>query len=99
VRSFFSGHCQTHGLNIQAACDPHNCRFTFLGVAGPGVIGDRDVINTVKLGQSLVADLPGLYCVISDCAYTPSEHLVPIYMGGITLQNDNFNFFAIQLCI
>jgi hypothetical protein len=24
VRSFFSGHYQTHGLNIQAACD-HNC--------------------------------------------------------------------------
>ena len=55
VQSFFSDHYQTHGLNIQAACD-HNCRFIFLGVAGPGVIGDRDAINTVKLGRSLVAD-------------------------------------------
>jgi len=97
VRSFFSGHYQTHGLNIQAACD-HNCCFTFLGVAGPGVMGDRDAINMVKLG-SLVEDLPGLYCVIGDCAYTPSEHLVPIYRGGITSQNDNFNFFASQLRI
>ncbi len=80
VQSFFSGHYQTHGLNIQAACD-HNCCFTFLGVAGPGVMGDRDAINMVKLG-SLVEDLPGLYCVIGDCAYTPSDHLVPIYRGG-----------------
>jgi hypothetical protein len=47
-----------------------------------------------------VEDLPGLlYCVIGDCAYTPSEHLIPIYRGGITSQNDNFNFFASQLRI
>ena len=39
VRSFFSGHYQTYGMNIQAACD-HLCRFTFLGVAGPGVMSD-----------------------------------------------------------
>ncbi len=97
VKSFFSGHYQTHGLNIQAACD-HHCRFTFLGVAGPGVMGDRDAINMVKLG-SLVEGLPGLYCVIGDCAYTPSEHLVPIYRGGMAQQNDNFNFFASQLRI
>jgi hypothetical protein len=97
VRSFFSGHYQTHGLNIQAACD-HHCRFTFLGVAGPGVMGDRDAIKMVKLG-SLVEGLPGLYCVIGDCAYTASEHLIPIYRGEMAQRNDNFNFFASQLRI
>ena len=39
IKSFFSGHYQTYGLNIQAACD-HNCRFLFIGVAGPGVMED-----------------------------------------------------------
>jgi hypothetical protein len=33
VQSFFSGHYQAYGLNVQAAAD-HHCRFTFIGVAG-----------------------------------------------------------------
>ena len=99
VRSFFSGHYQTHGLNIQAACD-HHCRFTFLGVAGPGVMGDRDAVHMVKLG-SLVEGLPGLYCVIGDCAYSATEHLIPIFRGEMAriARNDNFNFYASQLRI
>ena len=99
VRSFFSGHFQTHGLNIQGACD-HHCRFTFLGVAGPGVMGDRNAISMVKLG-SLVEGLPGLYCTIGDCAYTASEHLIPICRGEIARipRNNNFNFYASQVRI
>jgi hypothetical protein len=34
VRSFYSGHYQTYGINVQASCD-HNCKFSFIGVAGP----------------------------------------------------------------
>lgn len=99
VKSFFSGHYQTYGVNIQAACDS-NCRFSFLGVAGPGVMGDREAIDQVSLGQ-LVEQLPGMYCVIGDCAYTPLEHLVPIFRGANALlqKYDNFNFFASQLRI
>ena len=99
VKSFFSGHYQTYGLNIQAACD-HNCRFLFIGVAGPGVMGDRDAIKQICLA-SLIETLPGLYCAIGDCAYTASEHLVPIFRGenARTARNDNFNFFASQLRI
>jgi DDE superfamily endonuclease len=99
VRSFFSGHYQTYGVNVQASCD-HHCRFTFLGVAGPGVMGDREAIYEVSLGKKINA-LPHIYCVIGDCAYTPTEHLVPIYRGAnATLpRNDNFNFYASQLRI
>jgi DDE superfamily endonuclease len=50
VTSFFSGHYQTHGVNIQAACD-HNCRFVFIGVAGPGNMGDREAIQEVSIGK------------------------------------------------
>ncbi len=99
VKSFFSGHYQTYGINIQAACD-HNCRFSFVGVAGPGVMGDREAIHQVPLGR-LVEELPGLYCAIGDCAYTPTEHLIPIFRGenALSARNDNFNFFGSQLRI
>jgi hypothetical protein len=62
---------------VQAYCD-HHCRFTFLGVVGPGVMGDPKAIFELPLGK-LIESLPNLYCVIGDCAYTPTEHLVPIY--------------------
>jgi hypothetical protein len=99
VKSFFSGDYQTHGVNVQAACD-HHCRFVFMGVAGPCVMGDRDAIQQVALNK-LVEALPGLYCAIADCAYSPSEHLVPIYRGSDAAipRNDNFNFYASQLRI
>lgn len=99
VRSFFSGHYQTSGMNIQAACD-HNCKFSFIGVAGPGVLGDREALNEVPLGKQ-VENLPGLYCAIGDCAYTPTEHLIPIFRGehAVIPRYDNFNFFASQLRI
>ena len=41
VKSYFSGHYQTYGINIKAACD-HNCHFLFIGVGGPSVMGDRE---------------------------------------------------------
>jgi hypothetical protein len=99
VRSFFSGHYQTYGINVQASCD-HNCKFTFIGVAGPGVLGDREAIRQIPLFD-LIEKLPGLFCAIGDCAYTPTEHLVPIFRGDQAKfhKNDNFNFFASQLRI
>jgi DDE superfamily endonuclease len=66
-------------------------------VAGPGVLGDRDAIFQCPLGD-LIERLPGVFCAIGDCAYTPTEHLVPIFGGpqaNIT-SNSNFNFYASQ---
>ena len=102
MRSFFSGHYQeTYGVNVQAACD-HNCKLSFVGIARPGVLGDRAVIHQIKLGR-LVEELSGLYCaILGDCAYTPTEHLVPIFCGehALTPRNaDKFYFFASELRI
>ena len=47
IKSFFSGHYQTYELNIQTACDRY-CRFLFIEVAGPGVMGDRDAIKQIR---------------------------------------------------
>ncbi len=96
VRSFFSGHYQTYGVNIQGACD-HNCRFVFLGVAGPGVMGDRDAIRQSGLFD-LIEKFPPYYFAIGDCAYAPTEHMVPIFGAAQAriAANDNFNYYASQ---
>jgi hypothetical protein len=57
-------------------------------------------LHQILLG-ALIEKLPGLFCAIGDCAYTPTEHLVPIFTGDQAKyhKNDNFNFFASQLRI
>jgi hypothetical protein len=96
VRSFFSGHYQCYGVNIQAAAD-HQCRFIHLAFAAPGVTGDRDAIKQCSL-YDLIEGLPLGVCVIGDAAYQPTEHMVPVYQGAdkLTTKYDNFNFFASQ---
>jgi hypothetical protein len=39
---------QTSGVNDQASFD-HHCPFTFLGVASPGIMGDREILLQVYL--------------------------------------------------
>jgi hypothetical protein len=65
----FSGHYQTYGINLQGACD-HLCWFTYLAMAGPRVMANREAIKQVEL-WSLINNLPGLFCAIGNCAYLP----------------------------
>jgi len=99
VRSYFSGHYQRNGKNVQACCDA-NCRFTFLGIRGPGVSKDRAAVEDSGLSD-LIEKLPPGYICIADCAYQPTEHLIPVFGGDLALlsDNDNFNYFASQLRI
>ena len=48
VRSYFSGHYQTYGVNIQVVCN-RNCHFLFIGLADPGVMGTRQAISRAVL--------------------------------------------------
>lgn len=99
VRSYFSGHYQHHGVNVQAACDPF-CRFVFISVAGPGVMGDRDALNESGL-YDIIEKLPELFCTIGDCAYKATEHMLPIFSGinRLSPKYDTFNFYASQVRI
>jgi len=96
VRSFFSGHYQCHGFNVQAACDVH-CRFQYFSVAGPGNLNDCDAVNEVSLGE-LVENLPVGSVAIADAAYTPTENMCALFYGRLAREEayDNFNFFASQ---
>ena len=95
-KSYFSGHYACYGLNVQAACDAE-CRFTYLEVVGPGVLPDREAYKLSALAE-LVENLPPGYVVIGDPAYTPTEHMIPIFFGESAKRkrNDTFNYFASQ---
>jgi hypothetical protein len=95
-----SGHTIQVIIKHMGSCCDHNCKFSSVGVAGPGVLGDREAIRQIPLTE-LIEKLPGLFCAIGDCAYTPTEHLVPIFRGDQAKyhKNNNFNFFASQLRI
>ena len=98
VRSYFSGHYQCYGINIQAVAD-HHSRFIYLATAAPGVTPDRDAVKEPHCSlSSHIESLPFGYCVIADAAYEATEHMVPVYQGLEKLKPkyDNFNFFASQ---
>ena len=99
VWSYFSGHYQTYGVNIQAVCD-HNCCFLFIGVVAPSVMGDCQAIHECRLSELVESTQGVLYC-IRDCAYTPTEKLLPIYISEQAAKEryDNFNFYASPLHI
>ena len=97
VKSFFSGHYQCYGVNIQAVCY-HRSRFMFFSFASPGVTADRDAIKHCGLDK-LVEALPFGVCLIGDAAYEPSEHMIFQGQQRENKRNDNFNFYASQLHI
>jgi hypothetical protein len=96
VKSYFSGHDQCHGINLQAVCD-HHCRFIFVSVAAPGSVNDRDAIQESGLLIQL-QKLPKIFVIIGDAAYPASERIVPMFYGVNRKdpQCDNFNFYASQ---
>jgi DDE superfamily endonuclease len=96
VKSYFSGHYQCHGINIQAVCD-HHSRFIFFTIAAPGSTNDRDAINETELPKALEA-VPDNFVIIADAAYEPTERVVPMFYGvsRTDAEHDNFNFYASQ---
>jgi DDE superfamily endonuclease len=92
--SYFSGHYQAYGCNVQAACDSH-LRFTFIGLAGPGVMPDCDALKECALHE-LIENLPLGYVAIGDAAHTATEKLASTVYGdaGKITKYDNYNYFA-----
>jgi len=56
VKSYISGHYQTYGINVHAACN-HRCRFVYAAVAAPGGTNDIAVFKKTKLSQ-MIQKLP-----------------------------------------
>ncbi len=97
--SYFSGHYQCHGLNVQAACDA-KCRFIFLSIRCPGGTGDSKAFYGTRLDTFLKSSGHGYYAV-ADNAYTLSATLLIPYSGSDKRypHKDVFNFYLSQLRI
>jgi hypothetical protein len=91
VQSYFSGHYQRNGINIQATCDA-DCCFTFMGIGGPGVTKNWQGVKESGLFAK-VQRLPDQFICVFDCAYQATEKFVPTFGGDLALrrENDNFN--------
>lgn len=99
VRSYFSGHYQRYSMNVQAAVDS-KCRFQFIGVAGPGVMSDRDAVAVCGLLE-LINRVPAPFMCIGDAGYTAYEAFATIFNAwhARDKKKDNFNYFTSQLRI
>ncbi|ETO77568.1 hypothetical protein F444_07251 [Phytophthora nicotianae P1976] len=74
VRSFFSGHYQRYGVNVQACCY-HLSRFTAVTCSSPGGTGDAVAFLKWRL-SAIVKDLTkGLY-IVGDNVYTNTNQLL-----------------------
>lgn len=99
VKSYFSGHYQAYGINIQAACDRY-CRFVFAALAAPGGTNDIAAYRKTKLPE-LIEGLPLGKYVVGDNAYICSEHLLTPFSGDQRRDpaKDAYNFYLSQLRI
>ena len=83
VRSFFSGHNQCYGINIQAVCAHTTLLvlFTFSDGSSTAVSKDRDAATQCGLTE-LVEGLPrGVCCIVDAASKNQAEHMVPVYQG------------------
>jgi hypothetical protein len=99
VKSYFSGHYQTYGINIQAVCD-HRCRFLEVAVCAPGGSNDVRAYKKCSLWNS-IQNLPIGKFVIGDNAYGCSENLLTPFAGSQkdVPKNNAYNFYVSQLRI
>jgi hypothetical protein len=99
VGSYFSGHYQSYGVNVQATCDC-NSHFTSISVLCPGGTGDSKAYAASCL-HSYVSNLPFGFYLVADNAYTLSDMLLIPYSGQdrVDSSKDAFNFYLSQLRI
>jgi hypothetical protein len=96
IGSYFSGHYQCHGLNVQATCDA-NCRLIFLSIKCPGGTGDSEEFYGTRLDTFLKSIQPG-YDAVANNSYTLSATLLIPYSGSDKRypHKDVFNFYTSQ---
>ena len=95
----FEGHYMDYGINVQGVSDEKG-RFIYFAVAAPGSMHDSKAYQETT-PPSLVKNLPPNVFIVADNAYTPTEHLIPVY-GGIEraqIGKDDTNYFISQVRI
>ena len=100
MRSYYSGHYESYGLNCQAACDIR-LKFLYFGVVAAGSTNDNIAYAMAEDLAETVDSLTLRIHFIGDAAYTLSERLLIPYTGPQReIHNkDAFNFHLSQLRI
>jgi hypothetical protein len=96
VKSYFSGHYQAYGINVQAACDAR-CQFVYASLAAPGGTNDIVAFQKTSLFQKINSLPVGKY-VIGNNAYVCTENLLTPFSGQQRLQpaKDSYNYYLSQ---
>ena len=99
VKSFYSGHYSTMGLNVQACCDI-DCKFTYVSLECPGGANDLMAFYQSNLPE-LLKKLPAGKYIVGDNAYVCSNTLLTPYSGKNKqdVDKDAFNFYLSQMRI
>ncbi len=82
-----------YALNMLIVCD-YMARITYYQVGWPGSVHDNRVWRTCKLGRNASQYfLPHEY-LLTDSAFTPSDHVVPAFKStkGQPISSNNLNF-------
>ena len=98
LKTFFSGHYCTYGLNILAACDSH-CWFVYVACKVPGGSNNISAYRHYAM-PNYVENLPLLKSyIVGDNSYVPSEHLLTPFSGNdkLDLRHDSYNYYLSQL--
>ena len=100
MRSYYSGHYESYGLNCQAACDS-NLRFLYFGVVAAGSTNDNVAYAMAHELKEAIDALPLGYYFVGDAAYTLSERLLVPFTGSqrSNIDNDCFNYNLSQMRI
>ena len=97
VESYFSGHYQTYGINVQAAVDAH-CRFIAVSIRCPGSTSDSQAWMDWGLRREIDSFKVGEY-LVGDNAYPCSDQLLTPFNKvekGTDESRDAFNFYLSQ---
>ena len=104
VRSFFSGHYQRYGINVQACCD-HKLRFMAFTCNSPGGMNDRLALCNWRLYEKIKKLNLGYYFIADNGYYTTRNIMTPFKKDELhkipekLIARDNYNFFISQLLI
>ena len=93
VRSYYSGHYESYGLNCQATCDIR-LKFLYFGVVAAGSTNDNIAYAMAEDLAKTIDSLPLGMHFVGDAAYTLSERLLIPYTGSQreNSNKDAFNF-------
>jgi DDE superfamily endonuclease len=103
IRSFYSGHYRTMGLNVQAMVD-RNGQLTYAAINSPRGTNDIIAYQKSRLCDEFVGRLSSGDCIVGDNAYPLGTHLLvpfsrPEIRTGRRRYKEIYNFYLSQLRI